>query len=171
MSSVLREAPAFVEAKAHFSKIGKVRHAVVSWQSGEKVSALALAGQAFEYLEWFLGPADAVNARFPDTAGKHSLVMTRLRFAPGFYANLSVASDVARGGGHRIEIYGEAGSLILELADHETPEKFRLHCNGERVEVPARMPMVHERPYAERVQKIVDAAVSSDAQAGKAVFF
>jgi predicted dehydrogenase len=73
------------------------------------------------YLEWLFGPIERLAARLtPRDATGDARVDAWLEFAGGVPGALSVAADAFLGSGHRLEVYGEMGTLVLEnrFADH-----------------------------------------------------
>lgn len=71
----------------------------------------------FHYLEWFIGPLAGLQARVGGLPGDSDLdttVAMALQYASGPLASLSVSCASFRGPGHRIEFYGEDGTLVLE---------------------------------------------------------
>jgi predicted dehydrogenase len=70
----------------------------------------------FHYLEWFAGPLAGLQARVGGLPGDDALdttVAMALQYAAGPLASLSVSCASFRGDGHRIEFYGEDGTLVL----------------------------------------------------------
>lgn len=111
---------------------GGVRHAHLSWQlqsrafqggyqgwkitSSEGGGTLANFGShTFHYLEWLLGPISAIAGQVtgghPD--GLQVGVDLLLKFCAGPTATVSISADSYMGSGHRLEVYGAAGSLLL----------------------------------------------------------
>ena len=73
------------------------------------------------YLEWLFGPIVKVAARLASDAGPgDSRVDAWLAFEGGLRGSLSVAANAFLGPGHRLDVYGENGTLVLEnrSADH-----------------------------------------------------
>ena len=71
----------------------------------------------FHYLEWFVGPLSGLQARVGGLPGDTELdttVAMALQYADGPLASLSMSCASFRGSGHRIEFYGEDGTLVLE---------------------------------------------------------
>lgn len=71
----------------------------------------------FHYLEWFIGPVSGLQARVGGLPGDSDLdttVAMALHYASGPLASLSMSCASFRGPGHRIEFYGEDGTLVLE---------------------------------------------------------
>jgi len=71
----------------------------------------------FHYLEWFAGPLAGLQARVGGLPGDDELdttVAMALQYAHGPLASLSMSCASFRGPGHRVEFYGEDGTLVLE---------------------------------------------------------
>jgi predicted dehydrogenase len=70
----------------------------------------------FHYLEWFAGPIDGLQARvagMPDDPELQTTVAMALQFKPGPQVSLSMSCASYAGIGHRIEFFGEDGTLVL----------------------------------------------------------
>ncbi|MBS0534062.1 MAG: Gfo/Idh/MocA family oxidoreductase [Proteobacteria bacterium] len=70
----------------------------------------------FHYLEWFAGPVSGLQARVGGLPGDSELdttVAMALHYASGPLVSLSMSCASFRGSGHRIEFYGENGTLVL----------------------------------------------------------
>jgi predicted dehydrogenase len=70
----------------------------------------------FHYLEWFCGPIAGLSARMSGLPGDGELETTvamALQFAAGPLASLSMSCASYLGPGHRIEFFGEDGTLVL----------------------------------------------------------
>jgi hypothetical protein len=79
------------------------------------------ASHSLHDLEWLFGPIERVAARLgPPGAAGDARVDAWLDFAGGVPGSLSVAADAFLGSGHRLEVYGSRGTLVLEnrTADH-----------------------------------------------------
>ena len=71
----------------------------------------------FHYLEWFIGPLSGLQARVGGLPGDDALdttVAMALQYESGPLVSLSMSCASFRGDGHRIEFYGEDGTLVLE---------------------------------------------------------
>ena len=71
---------------------------------------------SFHYLEWFCGPIVRVTARLaglPSERDLQTTVAMAIEFEGGQLGSLSVSCASYLGGGHRIEFYGEQGTLML----------------------------------------------------------
>ena len=71
----------------------------------------------FHYLEWFCGPIAGLSARIgglPDESDLETTVAMALQFKSGPLASLSMSCASYLGAGHRIEFFGEDGTLVLQ---------------------------------------------------------
>ena len=133
------EVPAWRQAKhiLDSGQLGQLTHVVVSWQVETYAARMGLrtwktdAGlgggvlnsfisHSFHYLEWLIGPIRCLGARlFPptgtSTAGTgDSLAVLWLEHQNGVPSSLCVSNSAFLGTGHRIEIYGRQGSIVLD---------------------------------------------------------
>ncbi len=113
--------------------IGALRHVVVTWNVENHATRMRLrhwktqksdgggvlgnfVSHSFHYLEWFCGPIAGLSARLfglpgdPDFEATTALSFT---FASGAGGSLAMSGASYSGSGHRIEFYGEDGSLFL----------------------------------------------------------
>jgi predicted dehydrogenase len=124
-----QKAKALIDAGA----IGSLRHLLVSlnvenlstrqrlknWKTSAASGGGALgnlASHSMHYLEWFCGPIIELTARLaslPDDPEIEVTVMMSAAFASGATASLAVSSASYLGSGHRLEFYGEDGTLVL----------------------------------------------------------
>ena len=115
------------------SAIGPLRHIAVHWHienlstakrlrnwktlSGDGGGVLGnFVSHCFHYLEWFGGPLARLSARvtgLPGDAGLQTTAAMALDFEGGAIASLSMSCASYLGGGHRVEFYGEDGTLKL----------------------------------------------------------
>ena len=116
------------------SAVGRIRHVALTWRvetyayraqaDSWKTRAASgggtlnnFASHTFYYLEWLLGRIEKVFARLtPHAAEVEARVDACLEFAAGFSGTVSVAADAFLGPGHRLEVYGDSGTLVLENA-------------------------------------------------------
>jgi predicted dehydrogenase len=119
-------------------ELGSLRHLALSWRV-ETYSYRAkrdswklhreegggtlnnFASHSLYYLEWLFGPIARIEGRLaPEGAAGDARVDAWVDFAGGVTGTLSVAADSFLGSGHRLEVYGEQGTLVLEnrSADH-----------------------------------------------------
>jgi predicted dehydrogenase len=114
-------------------RIGVLRHVAVHWHvetrsiqtrmrnwkilSDQGGGVLGnFVSHCFHYLEWFCGPIERLSARLSGLAGDDDLQTTAalaMELKAGQLASLSVSCASYLGNGHRIEFYGEEGTLVL----------------------------------------------------------
>jgi predicted dehydrogenase len=71
----------------------------------------------FHYLEWFVGPIAGLQARvagLPDDPELETTVAMALQFAAGPQVSLSMSCASYKGAGHRLEFFGDDGTLVLD---------------------------------------------------------
>jgi predicted dehydrogenase len=137
------ELPSWRRAKAMLEsgEVGRLRHAVVTWNVENHATRARLKSwkthgeggrgllgnfvcHCFHYLEWFCGPISGLGGRvfpLPDSDIESSIALA-LAFASGAGGSLQMSCASFLGSGHRIELYGEEGTLILE---NPTADYFR----------------------------------------------
>jgi predicted dehydrogenase len=113
--------------------LGALRHVAVHWQVENRAIQMRMrnwntvsddgggvlgnfVSHCFHYLEWFCGPIARLNARLSGLPGDDDLQTTAamaIEFAAGQLASLSMSCASYLGSGHRIEFYGEDGTLVL----------------------------------------------------------
>ncbi|MGE0494300.1 MAG: Gfo/Idh/MocA family protein [Vulcanimicrobiota bacterium] len=139
------EIPAWQEARKRLPSLGPLRHAHLSWRlesrafrfgaTGWKTNPaegggtlVNFASHTFHYLEWLFGPIASLTGQ--DSGGHGADVQAGadllLRFPNGLTATLSVAADAYQGSGHRLEVYGQHGSLVLSNNSGDFARGFRL---------------------------------------------
>ena len=125
------------------SGIGNLRHVSVSWNVETYANKMGLkswktsveegggtlnsfVSHAFHYMEWFAGPVKRLLANLFRAPGDNrtgdTLAVLCLELESGVAASLSISSDAFLGNGHRIEFYGDKGTLVL---DNSTPDYVR----------------------------------------------
>lgn len=112
--------------------IGRLRHAAVHWHTENRATALRLrnwktldggggvlgnfVSHCFHYLEWYCGPVARLSAHLSGLPGEPDLQTTAtmaMELQSGASASLSMSCASYLGSGHRIEFYGEDGTLML----------------------------------------------------------
>src|SRR5262249_5808200 len=128
------ELPSWQRAKAILDDggIGRLRNVVVTWNFANQATRLRLdswktrgdggggllgnfVSHCFYNLEWLCGPISGLTARLfalPDRDADGSIAVA-LAFASGAGGSLQVSCASFLGSGHRIELYGEDGALVL----------------------------------------------------------
>jgi predicted dehydrogenase len=137
------ELPSWQRAKALLEggTIGRLQNVVVTWNFENRATRLRLeswktrgeggggllgnfVSHCFYNLEWLCGPISELTARvfsLPHRKAEGSITLA-LGFASGAGGTLQVSSASPLGSGHRIELYGEEGTLAL---CNPTPDYFR----------------------------------------------
>jgi predicted dehydrogenase len=129
------EIPQWRKAKALIDEgaLGALRHVVVTWNVENHATRMRLrswktsapdgggalgnfVSHSFHYLEWFCGPISGLSARLsgiPDDPALETNVALSLTFRSGAVGNLVMSCASYLGSGHRLEFYGEDGTLVL----------------------------------------------------------
>jgi len=122
-------AKAMLEANA----IGALRHVTVHWHVESRALQMRMRNwktvgddgggvlgnfisHCFHYLEWFCGPIAGMSARvagLPNDADLETTVAMAIAFQAGPLCSLSMSCASFLGAGHRIEFFGEDGTLVL----------------------------------------------------------
>jgi predicted dehydrogenase len=126
------------------SALGRIRHTALTWRvetysyraraDNWKTRAATgggtlnnFASHTFYYLEWLLGRMEKVCARLtPREAEVEARVDAWVEYAAGFSGTVSVAADAFLGPGHRLEVYGDLGTMVLENATPDYARGFKL---------------------------------------------
>src|SRR5262245_33061383 len=128
------ELPSWQRAKAILDRgtIGRLQNVVVTWNFENEATRLRLeswktrgnggggllgnfVSHCFHNLEWLCGPISGLSARLfalPDRKAD-SAVALALAFGSGAGGSLQMSCASFLGSGHRIELYGEKGTLVL----------------------------------------------------------
>ena len=146
------ELPSWQRAKALISDgaIGRVQNVVVTWNFENWATRLRLetwktrgeggggllgnfVSHCFYNVEWLCGPISGLSARVFTNGKTDASVVLALAFASGAGGSLQVSSASFLGSGHRIELYGEEGTLVLSnpSADYFRGFELRLGRRGE----------------------------------------
>jgi predicted dehydrogenase len=126
--------------------IGALRHVTVHWHVESRAIQLRMRSwktvgddgggvlgnfisHCFHYLEWFCGPIAGLSARvagLPDDSQLETTVTMALQFAAGPLVSLSMSCASYLGTGHRIEFFGEDGTLVLHNSGADYMRGFEL---------------------------------------------
>jgi predicted dehydrogenase len=127
--------------------IGAVRHVAVHWQVENYVNRLRLANwkssrasgggtlfnfvsHCLHYLEWFLGPVAGLSSRLfrmpHDERTGDTTVAMAFSFQSEAAGSLSASAAAYLGSGHRVEFYGEEGTLVLDNSTLDYMKGFRV---------------------------------------------
>jgi predicted dehydrogenase len=137
------ELPSWQRAKQMLERgsVGKLRHVVVTWYVENAATRLGLESwktrgeggggvlgnfvcHCFYYLEWFCGPIAGLCGRVFCLPGRRSegSAALALAFASGAGGSLQMSCASFLGSGHRIEFYGDDGTMVLA---NSTADYFR----------------------------------------------
>jgi len=153
MDFEFREVPVWQEVKRILSKgtIGRVQHVALCWRvetrahraktggwklkAGDGGGALnQFASHSLDYLEWLFGRIRRVRAHLgPEGASADARVEAWIDVADGLPITMSIATDAFLGCGHRLEIYGQQGTVVLENRTSDYVSGFTLSV-GTRLE-------------------------------------
>ncbi len=125
--------------------IGALRHIALHWHVENYSTRMRLrnwktlaasggvlgnfVSHCLHYLEWFGGPIARLSARLAGLPGDEDLQTTAamaLDFEAGHLASLSMSCASYLGGGHRVELYGEDGTLVLNNTSTDYMRGFEL---------------------------------------------
>jgi predicted dehydrogenase len=143
------EGPAWHEAKRVLDegRIGRLRHVVVTWRvetyankarldswktrSAEGGGAMNLfTSHCFHYVEWLFGPVRSISAALQRAPGDgrdgDTLDGIVLITEDGVPIVLTIATDAFLGSGHRLDLCGDDGTLVLENREADYIRGFRL---------------------------------------------
>jgi predicted dehydrogenase len=148
------ELPSWRHAKALLDNgaIGRLQNVVVTWNfenqaTRQRIESWKTRGEGgggllgnfgshcFYNLEWLCGPISGLTARVfasPERKADGSIALV-LAFASGAGGSLQVSSASLFGSGHRMELYGEDGTLVLSnsTADYFRGFELRLGRQGD----------------------------------------
>ena len=140
--------PAWRKAKELLDQgaIGRLRHVSVNWNvenygtrmrirnwkaNGEDGGGALgnFASHSFHYIEWLCGPILGLSARLsgvPDAPDFETNAIIGITFQSGATGSIVVSCASYLGSGHRIEFYGEDGTLTLCNATRDYARGFEL---------------------------------------------
>ncbi|MCW5867655.1 MAG: Gfo/Idh/MocA family oxidoreductase [Candidatus Eremiobacteraeota bacterium] len=136
--------PAWKATREALPRLGRLTHAHLTWflesrafrqpESGNwKVSPERGGGALFNfashtlhYLEWLFGRAVRLCSQARGGAGADLL----LQFANGMHVAASFSADSYRGSGHRLEVYGQQGRLLLSNNSGDFARGFQLELEA-----------------------------------------
>jgi predicted dehydrogenase len=88
----------------------------------------------FHYLEWLFGPIRRLRAHLPGMPGLprevEALALLQIEFENGAQGSVSLSSASFQGNGHRLEIYGSAGSACLSNPTKDYIRGFELEIGA-----------------------------------------
>jgi predicted dehydrogenase len=113
--------------------IGRLRHLAVNWNVENQTTRMRIenwkahgddgggvlgnfVSHSFHYIEWLCGPISGLSARLsglPDAPAMETNANISMAFRSGASGSLVMSCASYLGSGHRLEFYGEDGSLTL----------------------------------------------------------
>jgi predicted dehydrogenase len=106
---------------------------IASWKTDQSAGGGALSNfvsHALDYLEWLAGPIIGLSARLAGMPGDRrpndTFVSMTFQFATAAAGSLVMSAAAYRGSGHRIEFYGDDGSMVLENPTRDHMRGFEL---------------------------------------------
>jgi predicted dehydrogenase len=166
------ELPSWRRAKAILDggAIGRLQNVVVTWNFENEATRLRreswktrgnggggllgnFVSHCFYNLEWLCGPISGLSARvfpLPDRQADGSIVLA-LAFASGAGGSLQMSCASFLGSGHRIELYGEDGTLVLSnpTADYFRGFELKLARHGDDALKSVSIEDTDEDPYSD----------------------
>jgi predicted dehydrogenase len=126
--------------------VGALRHVTVHWHVESPSLRLRMRNwktggddgggvlgnfisHCFHYLEWFCGPIAGLSARIdglPSESDLETTVAMALQLTSGPLVTLSMSCASYLGAGHRIEFFGEEGTLVLHNSGADYMRGFEL---------------------------------------------
>jgi predicted dehydrogenase len=126
--------------------IGRLRHVEVNWNVENYATRMRIknwkalgadgggalgnfVSHSFHYLEWLCGPIIGMSTRLsglPDDPAMETNVAVSMAFQSGAAGNLAMSCASYLGSGHRLEFYGENGTLTLINNTADYMRGFRL---------------------------------------------
>jgi dTDP-4-amino-4,6-dideoxygalactose transaminase/predicted dehydrogenase len=166
------ELPSWRRAKAILDDgaIGRLQNVVVTWNFENEATRLRVqnwktrgtggggllgnfGSHCFHNLEWLCGPITGLSTRvfpLPDGTSDGSLVLA-LAFGSGGSGSVQMSCASFLGSGHRIELYGEEGTLVLSnpTADYFRGFELRVARHGDEALKPVSIEDTDEDPYSD----------------------
>jgi predicted dehydrogenase len=131
MDFEFRAVPAWQRARdiIQSGQLGPIRCAFMTWRvetmayrtagSGWKLeegggTLNLFASHSLDSVLWLFGPVRRLAAHLQPSTGVEARADLWLELASGAPVSISIAADLPGGSGHRVEVYGAAGSLFLD---------------------------------------------------------
>ena len=158
------------------NSIGEVRHVVVqwtfesydnrvgikTWKTDSELGGGVLShfvSHVFHYLEWFLGPIASLSSTLGRPTGYFTpgdtLVVLSVDFASGVSGSVTACNNALFGTGHRVEFYGDGGTVILQGGRKDHINDFRLFHAARGQEEPSEIRVHEEHPVPGHVDSRV----------------
>jgi predicted dehydrogenase len=128
--------------------VGPIRHVHVSWHveiyaiqkrlDSWKTNLpgggmlMSFISHCFHYLPWLAGPIAKLRATLHrdanDPGNADTIDQIEMYFRSGAYGTITASCNAPYGSGHRVEIYGECGAIVLENRTREYLDGFTVSC-------------------------------------------
>ena len=106
---------------------------LANWKADQQSGGGSLfnfVSHSLDYLEYLVGPIEGLSARLAGIPGdarpNDAFVAVTFDIFGGVAGNLTMSAAAYKGSGHKIEIYGQAGALVLENTGSDHMRGFRL---------------------------------------------
>jgi len=110
-----------------------IRNRIEGWKTASEQGGGVMSNfgsHSFYYLEWLLGPMASLSASLSSFGGRSgtgdTLAVASVNFESGVTGSMTLSSGALLGLGHRLEIHGEDGAIVLANPDADPVEGFCL---------------------------------------------
>ncbi len=110
-----------------------IRNHIDGWKNSPDQGGGVLqffGSHSFYYLEWLLGPISMLSAVTSTAKGLaltgDTLANVSVKFASGVTGSMTLCTSAFLGTGHRLEFYGDVGTMVLGNPDSDPVRGFRL---------------------------------------------
>jgi predicted dehydrogenase len=158
--------------------VGRLRHVEVNWNVENYSTRMRIknwkasgadgggalgnfVSHSFHYLEWLCGPIVGMSTRLsglPDEPAMETNAAVSMAFQSGAVGNLAMSCASYLGSGHRLEFYGEDGTLMLINDTADYMRGFRLGVvrrpAGAMTPVEVADPVDHQFPSDGRIAPV-----------------
>jgi predicted dehydrogenase len=164
MDFEFRAVPAWQRAREiiHGGELGQIRSAFIAWrietmayrtgghgwkveQGGGGGTLNLFASHSLDSVLWLLGPVRRLATRLHPATGAEARAELWLELDSGASVSISIAADLPGGSGHRVEVYGDAGSLFLDNRSNDYIAGFELFTT-KRSQPPSAVDLPKPRP-------------------------
>jgi predicted dehydrogenase len=109
-----------------------IRNGLLRWKTASEQGGGVLqffGSHSFHYLEWMLGPIVSLGAAMSTAPGLSltgdTLANISIAFQSGVTGSMTLSTSALMGNGHRLEVYGDAGTMVLGNSDPDPVQGFR----------------------------------------------
>ncbi len=111
-----------------------IQKRLMSWKTNLPGGGMLMSfvSHCFHYLPWLAGPIDKIRATLyreaNDPGDADTIDQIEMYFRSGAYGTITASCNAPCGSGHRVEIYGDSGSICLENRTREYLDGFTVTC-------------------------------------------